>query len=185
MSFKLSQNEPHELYTQSGLGGSQFITLLLSAPGHKEQDHAMPSSRGAQLPSGGQPRGLPPFTGDAEAVLDYSAPPSLFRVDSGFGTLKAVVLDALGRCITPWQIFHGMAYKPTRFFSTASFVFCFPPRKRERTHHLTQELSLKEAGTVNKCAERRCELVFCPQGSGRWLYSCPPYSSTCGLGRAT
>lgn len=45
MSFKLSQNEPHELYTQSGLGSSEFITLLLSAPCHKEQDHAVPSAR--------------------------------------------------------------------------------------------------------------------------------------------
>lgn len=64
---------------------------------------------GAYLPShagrGGQPRELPPFTGNAEAFLDYPAPASLFRVDSDFKTLKVVVLDVLGRYITPWQIF--------------------------------------------------------------------------------
>lgn len=35
MSFKLSQNEPHELYTQSRLGGSESITLLLSVLARK------------------------------------------------------------------------------------------------------------------------------------------------------
>lgn len=44
MSFKLSQNEPQELYTQSRLSSSEFISLLLSVPCHKEQGHDTPSS---------------------------------------------------------------------------------------------------------------------------------------------
>lgn len=178
-------NEPHELHTQSMLSSSEFTTLLLSAlPQRAGSCRAI--MWGASLPShtgsGGQPRGLPLFTGDAEAFLDYPAPAPLFRVDSGFRTLKVVVSDMLGRCITPWQIFHGMAYNTMHFFSAGSFVFCFILCKTECTHHLTKELRLKEAGTVNKCAARRCELVFCPQGTGLWLYSCPPYSLMCGLG---
>lgn len=143
---------------------------------------------GAYLPShtggGGQPRGLQPFTADAEAFLDHPAPESLFTVDSGFRTLKVVVSDVLGRCITHWQIFHGMAYN-IMHFSAGSFIFCFILCKTKCTHHLTKELSLKETATVNKCAERRCELVFCPQDTGLWLCSCPPSSLMCGLGRAT
>lgn len=96
-----------------------------------------------------------------------------------------MLLDALGRCSTPWQIFHGTAYNTMLFSSAGSFVFCFILCKTECTHHLTKELSLKEAGTVNKRAERRSELVFCPRGTGLWLCSCPPYSLMCGLGQAT
>lgn len=98
-----------------------------------------------------------------------------------FRTLKVVISGAWG----PWQIFHEMASNTMHFFSAGSFVFCFTACKTECTNHLTKELHLKEAVTVNKRAEKRCQLVFCPQRTGLGLYSCPPYGLMCGPGWAT
>lgn len=72
----------------------------------------------------GVARGLPTFTGVAEAFFDHSAHASVFRVDSGFRILKVVLSAVLGRCITAWQICHGMTANTMHVFSAGSFVFC-------------------------------------------------------------